>query len=214
MIRINLLPHKKKKHRAAPVEGEKTVGIGFGILLGAAVIVFFVVHGPMQSDIDSQGSRNSRLVRENKAIEKKLSDFDALKAAFEAAKKQAQAIDELNGARATPASFLFELATILRLGGQPTVTAAMAQELDNNENLRWQPDWDPKHVWIDKITEKAGSFTLVGSAQSDGDVTQLAHRLAASAYFENVQPEGSSKSTKAKGGITIYNFKITGTVRY
>jgi Tfp pilus assembly protein PilN len=212
MIRINLLPHKKK-HRAAPVEGEQTVGIGFGILLGFAALIFFVVHGPMQSDIDDQGARNSQLVAENKKIEKRIADFDSLKAAFEAAQKQAAAIDELNGARATPANFLFELATILRSGGQPTVTAAMAKQLDQNENLRWQQDWDPKHVWIDKITEKGGEFTLVGSAQSDGDVTQLAHRLSASTYFQNVQPEGSSKGS-TKGGITVYEFKITGTVRY
>lgn len=213
MIRINLLPHKKK-HRAAPVEGEKAVGIGFGILLAAAALVFFVVHGPMQDDIDSQMQRNSQLQRENKKIEQRIANFDALKAAFQAAQKQAAAIDELNNARATPANFLFELATILRLGGEPTVTAAMAKQLDQNENLRWQTDWDPKHVWIDSITEKGGAFTLNGSAQSDGDVTQLAHRLSASTYFHDVQPEGSSKSASAKAGLTVYEFKITGTVRY
>ena len=213
MIRINLLPHKKKV-RTVSVEGEKVVGLGFGILAVSAVLVFFVVHSPLASDIESQQQRNSQLIAENAKIEARIADFDALKAAFQAAKVQAAAIDQLNGARATPANFLFELATILRLGGTPTVTAEMAQRLDRNENLRWQSDWDPKHIWIDEITEKKGTFSLVGKAQSDGDVTQLAHRLSASAYFENVQPEGSSKSSKGVGGVTIYEFKISGTVRY
>lgn len=213
MIRINLLPHKKKV-RTVSVEGEKVVAIGFGILGISAALVFFVVHSPMVGDIESQQKRNSQLVAENTKIQNRIADFDALKAAFAAAQKQALAIQQLNDARATPANFLFELATILRLGGQPTVTAEMAQRLDQNENLRWQSDWDPKHIWIDSLKESKGVFTLLGKAQSDGDVTQLAHRLSASAYFDQVQPEGSSKSTKSKGGVTIYDFKISGRVRY
>lgn len=213
MIRINLLPHKKKV-RSVSVEGEKSVGIGFGILAVSAALVFLVVHNPLASDIEAQQQRNGQLQGENAKIEARIADFDALKAAFQAAQTQATAIDQLNDARATPANFLFELATILRLGGQPTVTAEMAQRLDQNENLRWQSDWDPKHIWIDRIIETNGTFSLVGKAQSDGDVTQLAHRLSASTYFENVQPEGSSKSSKGVGGVTIYEFKISGTVRY
>lgn len=213
MIRINLLPHKKKV-RTVSVEGEKVVGIGFGILGVSAALVFFVIHSPMVGDIESQQKRNAQLVAENTKIQNRIADFDALKAAFAAAQKQAIAIEQLNDARATPANFLFELATILRLGGQPTVTAEMAQRLDQNENLRWQSDWDPKHIWIDSLKESTGEFTLMGKAQSDGDVTQLAHRLSASAYFDQVQPEGSSKSTKSQGGVTIYDFKITGRVRY
>ncbi len=213
MIRINLLPHKKKA-RSVSVEGEKAVGIGFGILAASAVLVFFVLHSPLSSDIDEQQQRNSQLKAENKKVQDRIAEFDVLKAAFTAAQKQSMAIDELNNARATPANFLFELATILRLGGQPTVTAEMAQRLDRNENLRWQADWDPKHIWVTKLQEKDGKFSLEGSAQSDGDVTQLAHRLSASAYFENVQPEGSSKAGQVKGGVTIYKFKISGRVRY
>lgn len=117
MIRINLLPHKKKV-RAAPVEGEQAVGIGLGILIAAAAVVFLGVHGPMEDKVDTQKKRNSQLDQENKKIEKRISNFDALKAAFAAAQKQATAIEELNNARATPANFLFELGTILRSGGK------------------------------------------------------------------------------------------------
>jgi Tfp pilus assembly protein PilN len=213
MIRINLLPHRKKV-RTVSVEGEKVVGIGFGILAVSAAFVFFAVHSPLSSDIESQQAKNTQLVAENQKIQQRISDFDALKAAFGAAQKQANAIEQLNNARATPANFLYELATILRLGGTPTITAEMAERLDQNENLRWQTDWDPKHIWVSKLSEKAGAFSLEGKAQSDGDVTQLAHRLSGSAYFQNVQPEGSKKAGQGKGGVTIYEFKITGMVRY
>lgn len=216
MIRINLLPSKKRSRgRSVSVEGDKVVGIGFGILMAAAALVFVLVHTPMQDDIEAQQSANAKLRAENKKIEDETKDFDALKAAFLAAQQQALAIDALNAARSTPSNFLFELANILKPGGKPSMTAAMKQQLEDNENLRWQEGWDPKHVWINSITEKAGSFTLLGSAQSDGDVTQLAHRLAASMYFDDVQPEGSVKQGGGPGnGITIYTFRITGKVRY
>lgn len=215
MIRINLLPRKKKGRGSSSVEGEKTVGIGFGILVAAAVMVFFFVHSPMQGDIETQQRANNKLKRENNKIEQDIKNFAELKAAFEAAQKQALAIDALNAARATPAHFLFELANVLKPGGKPTMTASMKKQLEDNENLRWQDSWDPKHVWIDSITEKGGAFTMLGSAQSDGDVTQLAHRLNASMYFDNVQPEGSVKQASGQGGgVTLYSFRITGTVRY
>lgn len=214
MIRINLLPHKKKSRRSVSVEGEKAVSVGFGILIAAGAMVFLFVHSPMQDEVDAQNKLNRRQKAENKEIEKRTANFDDLKAAFKAAKEQATAIESLNNARATPASFLFELATILRQGGEPTLTPAMARRLEDNENLRWQEGWDPKHVWINSLAEEGGAFTLKGSAQSDGDVTQLAHRLSASVYFEQVQPEGSVKKSSKGSGISIYDFTITGKVRY
>lgn len=215
MIRINLLPHKKKKSSSrAPIEGEKTVAIGMGIIMAVAAGIFLFVHSPLQDEIEAQQGRNGQLQNETNKIKSRISDFEELKAAFKAAQQQAESIKSLNDARATPANFLYELSAILKPNGRPTMTAAMAKELEDNENLRWQEGWDPQHVWIDSLTESKGKFTLLGSAQSDGDVTQLAHRLAASAYFDNVQPEGSVKKSGTAGNITIYSFKITGQVRY
>jgi Tfp pilus assembly protein PilN len=216
MIRINLLPHKKKSssRSSTPIEGEKSIAIGMGIIMAVAAGLFFLVHSPMQDELDEQEARNGMLTAENKKINQRTKDFKELKAVFEAAKVQAESIESLNNARATPANFLYELASLLKKNGRPTMTASMAKSLEENENLRWQDSWDPQHVWIDSIKEDGGKFTMVGSAQSDGDVTQLAHRLAASAYFDRVQPEGSVKKSGKAGNITIYTFKITGQVRY
>ncbi|MCP4446153.1 MAG: PilN domain-containing protein [Myxococcales bacterium] len=214
MIRINLLPHKKKSSSSTPVEGEKTVGIGMGILIAVVAGLFFFVHTPLQDDFDAQERSNAKLKAENTNINQRTKDFKDLKAAFQAAQVQAAAITSLNDARATPANFLYELSSILKPNTRPTMTASMAKDVEDNENLRWQKGWDPQHVWIDSIKEKEGEFTLIGSALSDGDVTQLAHRLAASAYFDRVQPEGSVKKSGKAGSITIYTFRITGQVRY
>ncbi len=213
MIRINLLPRKKKR-KAAPIEGEQTIAVGMGIVMAFAAGLYFFVHVPQQDDLDVQNKSVSKIRRDNKKISEITKDFDTLKASFAAAKKQAASIKQLNDARATPANFLFELASILKPGGGPSMTADMVQAVNRNENLLWQKNWDPSNVWIESLKEKSGEFTLVGAAQSDGDATQLAHRLSASMYFDDVQPEGSTKKQVKAGGTTIYSFRITGKVRY
>jgi hypothetical protein len=80
-------------------------------------------------------------------------------------------------------------------------------------NRRWQDGWDPKHVWITSFEEKAGRFKIDGGAQSDSDMTQLALRLQASMFFDNVIPEGGGEA-KDPGGVSYYKFTITGKVRY
>ncbi len=214
MIRINLLPRKKKKRKAAPIEGEQTIAAGMGIIMAVAAGLYFFVHLPQQEEIENQKKAVRKLTGDNKKISDKISDFKQRKIEFESAQKQAVAIEQLNNARSSPANFLFELATILKQGGEPTMTKEMVARMKENENLVWHDNWDPTNVWIESLKEVDGFFTLVGAAQSDGDVTQLAHRLSASMYFDAVQPEGSSKKKVRSGGLTVYSFRITGKVRY
>jgi len=75
-------------------------------------------------------------------------------------------------------------------------------------------DWDPKHVWITSFTETAGAFVLEGGAQSDPDVTQLAKRMQASVYFQEVTPRGGERLIDRDTGVTYYRFTITGKVVY
>lgn len=213
MIRINLLPQKKSKRRTQSVQGERSVAIGMGIVMALGGAVFFLVHMPKQQELEDQKAKNSKLKRENRKIENDTKDFEKRMAAFEAAKEQAEAIEELNNARSSPAWFLRELGSILTRNKEPRITPSMRKQLERDENLRWQDNWDPKHVWITSLVEEKGLFTLKGAAQSDGDVTQLAHRMAASMFFDNVQPGGVTK-TESKSGFTVYNFTITGSVRY
>jgi hypothetical protein len=69
-------------------------------------------------------------------------------------------------------------------------------------------------VWISSFAEKSGVFTLAGGAQSDADVTQIAKRLQASVYFQEVTPRGGERTTDANGSVTYYQFTITGKVVY
>lgn len=212
MIKINLLPQRKKVTRQS--KGEQTLLIGLVILAALAAMIYFVVHRPKAQELEDQEQTNSQIERENKRIADEIKDLAKKRAAIKAARAQRDAIARLNAARATPAWMLFELSQILTRGGNPLVTAQMAEVLKNNPNRNWQPTWDPKHIWITKIVEKKGVFSLEGGAQSDSDITQLALRLQASMFFDNVKPSKSGIASDKNSGISFYRFTITGKVRY
>ena len=211
MIKINLLPARKKATRQA--RGEQTLLIGLGAIAALAVIVFFAVHRPMSVDLDERKVANRELVAKNKKVEDQIKGLGNLRASIKAAQEQNDAIKRLNAARAVPAWFLYELSRLTTPGGTPSMTEAMVRELDRNPNRNWSDTWDPKHVWILRISEKDGIFSIEGGAQSDSDVTQLALRLQASMFFDDVQPSKAGLSSDG-GKIPFYSFVITGKVRY
>jgi hypothetical protein len=85
---------------------------------------------------------------------------------------------------------------------------------DSDPNKRFQPDWDPAHVWMTSFVDTAGVFRLDGGAQSESDVTQLSKRLAASVYFMDVTPAGGDRMLDRESGLQYYKFTITGRVAY
>jgi len=212
MIKINLLPQRKPKRQSEPGQRDLLIGVVALALAGAAVFLF--VHKPQKDKLDKQRDANASfeddLNRRNDAIR----DLVSKRAAVATAKERSTSIDKLVAARAVPAHMLDELGEILTPGHMPTMTVAVAEKVAKDDTFAFREDWDPKHVWITELVEKEGGFTLRGGAESDGDVTQLAKRMQASAYFEDVAPAGGQKVTDKENGITYYEFTITGKVVY
>jgi Tfp pilus assembly protein PilN len=211
MIRINLLREKKAKR--AP-KGQNAIAVGMGSLLAAAALVFFFVHQPLTSELDEVNEANDRVKRSNDEMAEATKDFDVVNQQYQALLEQEEAIARLSNARAVPAWFLRELASIMTKGHQPTMSPEMAERVKTDPNRQWNLGWDPKRVWINTIEEKDGEFTLSGGAQSDTDVTQLALRLQASVFFQNVVPQGGTSDKDLKSKVQYYRFQVTGKVVY
>jgi len=210
MIKINLI-QRRKVRSTDPAQKTLLGAVGtFLVLVGG---VYFFVHSPLVDEIGALEEANNKIKQENQAIEARTKDYKDLQAAVKAAENQKAAIDELNAARAVPAWLLHELSMIMSSDGRPTMTDAMARRVRDDPNRSWAEGWDPKHIWITSFSERGGFFRLEGAAQSDSDMTQLALRMQASAYFDSVVPEGGG-SGGAKGGVSIYKFTISGRVRY
>jgi hypothetical protein len=149
---------------------------------------------------------------------RELDGYAELKKSAEEAEERFLSIQRLLGAKVVPAHVLHELGEILTTSKYPTMTEDMARRTGNgpesDPNKRFQPDWDPSHVWLSGFTDNGGDFKLEGGAATESDITQLAKRLAASVYFADVIPAGAERFADAQTGAGYYRFTITGKMVY
>jgi Fimbrial assembly protein (PilN) len=232
MIKINLLPQKRAKSRAAASRGARGVGsaaatadagakqfgLGIGALAAAAVIVFFVVDKPRRDLIKSKEHAMEDLNTQIAEKKKQLTGYEEMKKAKADATTRAGSINRLMQAKVVPAHVLHELGEILTQSRLPAMTEDMRKKVGNgpgsDPNKRFQLDWDPTKVWLSGFTDTNGAFKLEGGAQTEQDVTQLAKRLAASVYFTDVTPAGGERVVDKDRGQNWYKFTITGKLAY
>ncbi|HVV86498.1 MAG TPA: PilN domain-containing protein [Kofleriaceae bacterium] len=214
MIRINLLPHRKAKRAAEP--GRADLGIGVAALAAAAALVFFVFHEPAVADRDRAHRDLEEEQRSNDRLRQETKDLPELRAVVEAQDRRESAIRQLLGTVVVPDNLMHELGEILTPGHMPTMTREMQARISDgpqgDPNRRFALDWDPKHVWLTAFTLKGDDFTLEGGAQSEADVPQLAKRMQASVYFDQVTSPTSLRVDDKTTGISYYKFTITGKV--
>ena len=219
MIKINLLPQRRAKARASSAEGStQPIVIGVAVLAAAAVAVAVLVDRPRRAKLAELNAANAQLQTDIQAKNRQLTGYPELKKAAEEADARYRSIQRLIGAKVVPAHVLHELGEVLTTSKYPTMTEDMARRTGNgpesDPNKRFQPDWDPSHVWMSGFTDAAGAFRLEGGAQAESDITQLAKRLAASVYFADVTPAGGERVADAQNGNNYYRFTITGKVVY
>jgi type IV pilus assembly protein PilN len=212
MIKINLLPQRKPKRQSEP--GQKDLMLGLLLILVAGGAIFFLVQKPKMDKLSELKAANSKFEGELARRKAKIKDLPKLQKAVESISARGQSIEKLLEARAVPAHMLHELGEIMTPGRMPTMTKEMAEKVKKELSYQFRDDWDPKHVWITDLAESKGAFTLSGGAESDGDVAQLAKRLQASTYFQEVSPTGGERITDKATGITYYAFTIKGKVVY
>ena len=214
MIRINLLPQRKPKRAAEP--GRVELGLGIGALIAAATVVYFAVHQPAAAARDELRQQVEDQQDVNRRARARIKDLPTVRAAVEAEERRAEAIDQLLATVVVPDNLLHELGEILTPGRMPTMTQEMELRISDgpqgDPNRRFALDWDPKNVWLTAFTLKGDDFTLEGGAQSEADVPQLAKRMQASVYFDQVTSPTSQKFEDRLSGLSYYRFTITGKV--
>lgn len=212
MIKINLLPARKPKRQSEPGQRDLMVGLLALILIGGAV--FFLVDKPRRDDLAKLNKSNEDFQGEQARRKDKIKGLAEMRTTVAESSARADSINKLIDARAVPAHMLHELGEIMTPGRMPTMTKEMSAKVKTDPNYMFHDDWDPKHIWITELTETKGAFEMTGGAESDADVTQLAKRLQASAYFLEITPTGGEKVTDRESGITYYSWTIKGKVVY
>lgn len=212
MIKINLLQERKAKRSDA--KGQEAALVSFMLLGGAAAATYFFLHAPLVEKVDADRAAKARVEKSIKKLQEETKDFDVINQEFQKSQSQKDSIDRLNGTRAVPAWLLHELSNILTRDHNPIMSRDMEERIKSDHNRQWTAAWDPKRLWLESFEEKDGRFTLKGGAQADGDMTQLALRMQASAHFAEVVPEGGSTETDGRTKVSYYKFTISGRVVY
>ena len=211
MIRINLLPVKAAKRRA---DGQRQLLIG-AVVLTVTVVGLIMFHTATMSRIGSEQAQNTQLEQAIAKLKVELGDYDRVKADREELLKQRDAIKKLQANRSGPVYLMRELSDVLTAGKGPTVNKASYEAtMRTDPNAGFNPNWDPRRVWLMDYREHAQSVTMKGAAKSDEDVAEFLKRLKQSAFFSNVYWQQTQPQFDTKLNIAYVTFDVTCKVNY
>ena len=211
MIRINLLPVRQVRKVQA---GQRQLMI-FALALMAAFAIMFIVYEMMASEVERRARAVRALDSEIAQLKKEVGDFDRLKNQRDQLLAQARVINELHAGRSGPVRMLRELSDILSTGKGPTVDRDQYQKLlARDRGAGFNPDWNPRRLWIDSLDEKSRAVAISGAAKDHDDVAELLKRLTLSQQFVDVQLGRNDQAMDPKGGFRVVRFSLSARVKY
>ena len=152
MIRINLLPHREQKRAAR--QRELAFMAGAALVLG--LLIVFMVHTILGTQIENQEARNSFLETEIKKLDDQIAEIKVLKEQTQAMLARKQVVETLQSNRSAVVYLLDQL-------------------------VRQLPDG----VYLKAIKQSGNSISLQGYAQSNARVATLMRSLEASPWLQS-----------------------------
>jgi Tfp pilus assembly protein PilN len=226
MIRINLLPQKKKKKAtrgsAVQVGGENPRSIavlvifvlGWGALVGAAYYL-----------LDLEVQREAQTRAESAAVLKQIEDLrkqideERLQAIRAQVEQLRTAIAQLQERKRTPVFVMHEISNVLTQGKLPEIDLeeqlkTAAQDPDSELNQTW----DGTTVWLTALSQEGDLITINGGARDASDLSEFVKRMRASARFHEVSHAEFTTQTKAGtgagAGVRYVTFNMSAKVAF
>lgn len=212
MIRINLLPQKKRAERSEGGQAWLLVILGLFVLEVGALFLF---HGMKSEELASQNRKNRELETQIDTAKQTVANHAAIKTELAQLRAREDAIAKLQSARTGPTSVMLELARILTPGRGPSVDPdKLAQIRKQNPLAVFNPGWDARRLWISRFVETNRRVRLEGAARDGEDVSELARRMNLSSLFENVRLLPARKEKDNATGLEVVRFQLEAEVRY
>jgi type IV pilus assembly protein PilN len=212
MIKINLLPSKRRAQRA---EGGQLWAVVVVLLVALEAVGFFIFHGAKKEELTKQRRENATLeeqIAQSKAVVKNHAD---VKAQLERLRAREDAISKLQSARTGPTAVLLELARLLTAGRGPSIDPDRLNQLRREDPLAvYNPNWDTRRLWITKYIENNRQVRLDGFARDGEDVSELARRMGLSGYFADVRLLPAKRAHSNEAGMELVQFQLEARARY
>jgi len=214
VIRINLLPVKAGRARTES-EGQGWLLAALGVAL-AVVVGCLVLYGTKQEELDEWKRKAQQVQAEINLSKGRVGDHDQIRERLQRLREREDAIAKLQSARTGPAAMLLEVARLLTPGRGPSVSPEKLAELENNNPLaKYNPNWDPRRLWLTDFIEDSRRVVLKGLARDGEDVSELARRMNLSAYFYDVRLLPAKVNPRDNpDGVDWVSFQLEARVRY
>ena len=204
MIRINLLPIREAERQKS---GRQFLLLMLILVLGQSGFLF-ILHGDTDQELKEVKRRNRDYSKTLKNLKKKTQAVAKLKAQQGELERQKSVLTGLVEGQSGPVKMLNELSLMLTTIDDPKAKLRV-------QSRGWNPDWDPKRIWIDQFKETHREVRIKGLARSNEDVAEFLKRLNTSRHFVNVEINVSAAVTiKELNDTTLYQFDFTGLVIY
>ncbi len=212
MIRINLLPQKKRAERT---EGSQLWLAVLLVLLIAELIGFVVFHGYKRQELKAQQNTNAEVQAQIDKAKRAVKNQADVKQKLQQLRAREDAISKLQSARTGPTAMMLELSRILTPGRGPSVSPdKLAQLRRNNPLAVYNPNWDARRLWLTKFVEQNRQVRLEGVARDGEDVSELARRMNLSSYFHDVKLLPAHQVHDSDTGLELVQFQLEAKVRY
>jgi type IV pilus assembly protein PilN len=217
MVRINLLPDKRQTGRriAASEPGQLWMVAVVGAAVFSIVVCLFV-QKVKQNELAGVLAENDVAQGQIDAIAKQISDHPQITARLKELRDREDAIQKLQAGRTGPTSTLLELAHVLTVGGRgPTTDRDKVEQLKrDNPAMAYNPNWDPRRLWLTSYKEADRVVRLGGLARDGEDVSELERRLKLSDYFEEVKLLPGAKVADSQSHQELFQFELSAKVKY
>jgi len=213
MIRVNLLPQKRRKGGSGS-RGELWL-VACLVSVALEVVGCLVMYGQKQDELSQQLDKNKALDAQIKQIKDVSKNHDEIKKQLVALRDREEAIAKLQSARSGPTAMLLEVARLLTPGRGPSVDPNELSKVRRENPLQdYNANWDPRRLWLTKFIEADRTVRLEGIARDGEDVSELARRMNLSTYFDDVQLLPAKREVEKESGLPMVAFKLEAKVRY
>ena len=204
MIRINLLPVREAEKK----KSGRQLLVLFAVLLVAEAAVLFFIQSEAQSQLTQVAVNNKTTQQKIEDLRKKTSAVADLQRQTAELEQQKAVLDGLIEGQAGPVKMLDELSRIMTPIEDPQLKLEVQER-------GWNPDWDPRRLWIDKFVEEERRVKITGYARTNDDLGEFLRRLGSSRHFVKVQMNVSEAVTMRElNDARMMRFDIDGLVIY
>lgn len=203
-FRINLLPVKEARKRESGKQFLALMGIALLILVGA----MYYWQSETEAELARIEGQNNKITAQLKDAEAKSKQIALMQAEKDELEKQKVVLDGLLEGQAGPVKMLDELSVMLTPVSDPIQKLAQ-------EKRRWNPDWDPKRLWIMSFVESSRKLKIQGYARTNDDLAEFLHRLNTSKHFVEVRLNLSEMvELSAVPGLKLVRFDVDALALY